>query len=117
MALEKLDLRPVPRKLGVILAPPDPRTLQLMSVVRATYQPPAAYDVDAKLPGIHNPMFANDRLGDCVMAGRAHATRRFEAYETGKAPWITDNEVVNEYFAETGGADVGLDPIISFNAW
>jgi hypothetical protein len=106
------------RKLGCLEPTRDARTLQLSSVLRAGVTPPPSYDWDsANCPTIPLPMFANDQLGDCVMAGRAHQTLRFEFVEQQQVIHISDDFVKSEYFAETGGADTGLDPVLSLNRW
>jgi hypothetical protein len=53
-------------------------------------------------------MFGNDTIGDCVIAGRAHQTLRFEDIEPGsvleaESLMITDKDVLKEYYKETGG--------------
>ena len=78
---------------------------------------PATYDFDTTHPGIPTPMFANDTLGDCVIAGRAHQTLRFENIEQGSVLMITDADVRKEYFKETGGPDAGLVVLDSLKAW
>jgi hypothetical protein len=62
-------------------------------------------------------MFGNDVHGDCVIAGRAHQTLRFEDIEQGSVLMITDKEVLKEYFKETGGPDTGLVVLDSLNEW
>lgn len=62
-------------------------------------------------------MFGNDVHGDCVIAGRAHQTLRFEDIEQGSVMMITDQDVLNEYFKETGGPDTGLVVLDSLNEW
>jgi hypothetical protein len=62
-------------------------------------------------------MFANDQYGDCVIAGRAHQTLRFEAFEQNKVLDIKDKDVTREYFRESGGFDAGLVMLDSLNAW
>ena len=62
-------------------------------------------------------MFANDTLGCCVIAARAHQTLRFERNETGTYPKITDAQVKAEYFRQTGGADSGLVILDSLKLW
>jgi hypothetical protein len=61
--------------------------------------------------------YANDRYGDCVIAGRAHQTLRFELIEQRRIISITDAEVVNEYLIETGGTDIGLIVLDSLKRW
>lgn len=104
-------------KLGKDKARRDKRNLQLRTVL--TPAPvPDEYDYDLDHPGIPTPMFANDRLGDCVIAGRAHATLRFENFEQkGAILAITDRVVVNEYLRQTGGNDNGLVMLDSLSQW
>ncbi len=92
-------------KLGK--APPriDNRTLKLGAVFKAARIPDAPDNIDVdELLGVRidNPMFANDTWGDCVMALRAHMTRRFEQFEQKKVLPITDDDVLNEYWKEQG---------------
>ncbi len=105
-------------KLGKAPAKKDERNLKFASLLRAA--PPAlpsAYDFDSSHPGIPTPMFANDTRGDCVIAGRAHQTLRFEDIEQGSVLMITDKEVLKEYLKETGGSDTGLVVLDSLNEW
>jgi len=62
-------------------------------------------------------MYANDRYGDCVIAARAHQTLRFEKYEQDQLLPITDQEVIDQYFKESGGLDVGLYLLNSLKSW
>jgi hypothetical protein len=78
---------------------------------------PIAYDFDISHPGIPTPMFANDVYGDCVIAGRAHQTLRFEDIEQGSVLMISDKDVLKEYFKETGGPDTGLNLLDSIKLW
>jgi hypothetical protein len=83
----------------------------------APVKTPPTYDFDTTHPGIPTPMFANDALGDCVMAGRAHQTLRFEDIEQGSVLMIQDADVKKEYFKETGGPDSGLVVLDSLKLW
>lgn len=103
--------------LGKLPAKRDRRTLKLASIFAATLPPiPDAFDFD-KGRKVPVPMFANDKLGDCVIAGRAHQTLRFELVEQRTTVKITDKEVVDEYFRQTGGRDSGLIVLNSLKAW
>jgi hypothetical protein len=107
-------------KLGKLPAQIDKRTIRLKNILRLELLPdlPASYDIDEALGGIDdNRMFLNDIYGDCVKAARAHQTLRFEKYEQGTQPEITDDEVIQEYFNETGGADTGLILLASLKDW
>lgn len=105
-------------KLGKAEAKRDPRNLKFAAVLRVKVPPvPKRYDFDVAHPGIPTPMFGNDELGDCVIAGRAHQTLRFEKLEQGKLIRIRDADVRREYFAETGGEDSGLVVLDSISRW
>jgi hypothetical protein len=104
-------------KLGKRPAKRDRRNLELKSILRAKVKVPDEYDFDTSYSGVPTPVFANDRFGDCVIAGRAHQTLRFELVEQRKVIRITDGEVVREYLLETGGEDSGLVVLDSLNRW
>jgi hypothetical protein len=104
-------------RFGKRRAKKDIRNLMLASVLKAPPAPPAEYDFDVQHHGIPTPIFANDTLSDCVIAGRAHQTLRFEEAEQKKLIRITDAEVRREYFKETGGPDSGLVVLDSLNLW
>lgn len=104
------------RKLGKQSARRDYRNMMLAHILRARTTP-AAYDWDTAHPGLGFPMFKNDTLGCCVIAERGHQTRRFKFAETGTKLTISDKEITNEYFKETGGPDSGLVILDSLNAW
>lgn len=105
-------------KLGVIGPKYDSRTLKLMTVLKALPDIPPSFDVDSQYTyTLPTPMFANDRYGDCVIAGRAHQTLRFESFEQKKLLAISDKNVTDEYFSESGGVDSGLYLLDSLKCW
>lgn len=104
-------------KLGKAPVQKDKRNLKLATLLKAGPTLPASYDFDTTHAGIPTPMFANDTVGDCVMAGRAHQTLRFEDIEQGSVLMITDKDVLKEYYKETGGADTGLVVLSSLKLW
>ena len=105
-------------KLGKAPARKDKRNLKFATLLRLTAPAlPSSYDFDISHPGIPTPMFGNDTYGDCVIAGRAHQTLRFEDIEQGSVLMITDKEVLKEYFKETGGSDTGLVVLNSLKEW
>ncbi len=71
-------------KLGKAAAKRDRRNLMFAAILRAPLKVPPEYDFDLTHTGIPTPMFANDTYGDCVIAGRAHQTLRFELIEAGR---------------------------------
>jgi hypothetical protein len=104
-------------KLGKAAVKHDKRNLLFASILKATPKLPLEYDFDLKHTGIPMPMFGNDVHGDCVIAGRAHQTLRFEDIEQGSVLMIKESEVLKEYFKETGGPDSGLIVLDSLNEW
>jgi hypothetical protein len=104
-------------KLGKAPAKRDKRNFKFATLLQAAPVLPPSYDFDTKHPGIPTPMFANDTLGCCVIAGRAHQTLRFEDIEQGSVLMINDKDITKEYFKETGGVDSGLVVLDSLNAW
>jgi hypothetical protein len=105
-------------KLGKASAKRDSRNLKFATLLRAAAPAvPASYDFDTTHPGIPTPMFANDVQGDCVIAGRAHQTLRFENIEQGSVLMISDKDVLKQYFKETGGPDSGLIVLDSLKTW
>ena len=107
-------------RLGKLPAKVDKRTIKLRSVIRKELlpDPPEIYDIDKMLGGVEdNNMYANNKFGCCVTSARAHQTLRFEKYEQGELIPITDQEVINQYFKESGGIDTGLYLLNSMKSW
>ena len=104
-------------RLGKKAARRDERTLAMRTLFASHQRVPVTYIFDDQHPGIPLPMFANDVYGDCVIAGRAHQTLRFELQEQKRLIAITDQEVIQEYLRESGGQDSGLVMLDSLNAW
>ena len=110
-------------KLGKAPAKRDKRNIMLAAVLKKLPAVPKTWDFDrdyAQSP-IPTPMFLNDKLGDCVMAGRAHMTLRFEYFEQGcKVLNITDAQVLAEYKREGGSTVEGQQGLImldSLKSW
>ncbi len=104
-------------KLGKGDAKRDERNLMFATLLKVPAKLPDEYDFDLTHPGIPTPMFANDTLGCCVIAGRAHQTLRFELLEQKSKLTVTDKDVTKEYFKESGGKDSGLVVLDSLKAW
>src|SRR5712671_3078283 len=107
MARTRRARKPIIR-FGKRRAKKDVRNLMLASVLKAPPAPPDEYDFDVQHHGIPTPMFDNDTLGDCVIAGRAHQTLRFEEAEQKKLIRISDADVRREYFKGSSRITVGL---------
>jgi len=104
-------------KFGKLPAKRDARNLQLSSILKAPPKLPPEYDFDVQHNGVPTPMFGNDYHGDCVIAGRAHQTLRFEDAEQKKILPITDTDVLNEWHKENGNTENGLCVLDSVKLW
>jgi hypothetical protein len=107
-------------KLGKLPAKVDKRTIRLKSIIRKELLPPLpeAFNIDDDLGGVEDDnMYANDQYGNCVIAARAHQTLRYEKFEQGTLIPITDQEVIDQYFKESGGLDMGLILLNSLKSW
>ncbi len=106
-------------KFGKKPARRDPRTLRFGAILNpATIPPlPERYDFDDAHPEVPNPLFGNDALPNCVIAGRAHQTLRFELSEEGALPTITEDDVNAEWRRQCGGVDEGLVLLDSLKLW
>ena len=76
--------------------------------------PPSAVDYSA---GLALPIDGNDRFGDCVMAATAHLIEAWDAEVEASDPVPTGQQVVDEYFTLTGGADQGLNEASVLQTW
>lgn len=104
-------------KFGKLPAKKDPRNLRMADILRVKKEPPEEYDFDVAHNGVPTPMFGNDAHGDCVIAGRAHQTLRFEVAEQNKILPITTDEVLTAWRKENGNTEDGLIMLDSLNAW
>jgi len=106
-------------KLGKLPAEIDERTIPLTKLLVPAKLPPIPYTYDAvdSLRVVDNYTFNNLMYGDCVIAARAHQTLIFEKFEQGLFFLVSDEEVVAQYFLETGGLDTGLVMLRSLNRW
>ena len=103
----------------------DYRTLRFKSYLTPLLPaPPLTYSslvqVYAKLgissPAVLFPMDGNDTLGDCTIAGVAHADTVFNGLVSNKVI-MPAQDVVKLYFQLTGGADSGLNELDVLNYW
>ena len=107
-------------KLGKLAPRIDERTLKLNTVFQPLAPAPRVLNADTITS---NPMFGNDKWGDCVIAMRGHGTRRFEYFEQGKCINGSDKEILKEYWKEGGATcrnkhpDNGLVELDSLNSW
>lgn len=104
-------------KFGKRPARRDHRNIAFADLVLRAPRLPAEYDFDARHVAVPTPMFANDAHGDCVIAGRAHHTLRFEYLEQERVIPITDADVLREWRRENGGTEDGLVVLDSLKAW
>jgi hypothetical protein len=108
---------------GKAPAKQDDRTLKLAGVLleeapEATSLP-EEYDFDDKhkeIP-IPPPAYLNPPLNNCVLAGRAHQTLRFEMVEQKRLINITDEDVKREFEKQTGGSNNDIEVLQSLKLW
>jgi hypothetical protein len=111
-------------KLGKNPAKRDKRNIKFAAILKKLPAVPLRWDFDSDIATtpMPTPMFLNDELGDCVIAGRAHMTLRFEYLEQrGKILSIDDvKDVLKEYKREGGSmveGQQGLNMLDSLNWW
>jgi len=98
----------------------DFRTIPLRAILRLKELPPLPneYDAHEAVGGVQDDrMFGNDTYGDCVKAAFAHFILTLEKFEQGVQIEIDDQEVIDEYLRETGGADSGLYATYAMKDW
>jgi hypothetical protein len=95
----------------------DARNLRFAELVEKAPRLPEEYDFDGRYAQAPTPMFANDAHGDCVIAGRAHQTLRFEYVEQHRMLAIDDADVLREWRRENGGTEDGLVVLDSLKEW
>lgn len=103
-------------RLGKSKATKDPNGINLRSVMREPMAIPDEYDARKQYPGAPLSAYGNQQYGDCVMAGQYKQLNLNELRENGKLPGVTPQDVVNEYFRQTGGADNGLNMLQSLKS-
>jgi len=103
----------------------DFRTLRFRNYVTpGLAAPPPSFNVLAKVysklnssdPTILFPMDGNDTLGDCTIAGLAHATTAYDGL-LGKQEIMPKGSVVALYEKLTGGPDTGLNELDVLKYW
>lgn len=110
-------------KLGKAPAKKDKRNFKMAELLKVVPSVPKEWDYDITHSRFHIPlpMFANNVHGNCVIAGRAHQTLRFEATEQKKVIKVTEKDVLREYWKEAGGSgpdyDQGLVVLDSLKSW
>lgn len=110
-------------KLGKAPAKKDRRNFKMAALLKVIPTVPREWDYDTAHAKFHIPlpMFGNDVYGDCVIAGRAHQTLRFETTEQKKVVSITEKDALREYWKEEGGSgpnyDQGLVVLDSLKLW
>lgn len=109
-------------KLGKLSPRHDPRTLHLANYLRPEALPkiPTQKDWSGKVPAW--PMYLNDTIGDCTIAGAAHliqewtANASIEAYPT-DADVLVAYSAVSGYDPRTGANDNGAVELDVLNYW
>jgi hypothetical protein len=103
-------------KLGKLSRTLDKRTLRLENYLDLSSLPELPHLCNQYRSMKKLTMLANDKYGDCVIAGLAH---RIQAWTSQAAREVvfSDKKVIDTYFDLTGGADVGLNMLATMNWW
>jgi len=103
----------------------DYRTLLFKKYLKAGIAaPPATFNVLTTVyqklavnnPAALFPMDGNDTVGDCTIAGLAHATTVYQGL-VGKKSIMSKPAVLKVYYHLTGGPDTGLNELDVLNYW
>lgn len=78
--------------------------------------PPDSLDLSSAVSGGY-PMDGNDQFGDCGFAGLHHHIQTLRANANQDALPLTEQDVIDAYFAFTGGADSGVVLLDVLNKW
>ena len=98
----------------------DFRIIPWRAILRLKELPPlpSEWDAHAAVGGVDDDrMFGNNQYGNCVKAAFAHFILTLEKFEQGTLVDIADQEVIDEYLRETGGADTGLYLTYAMKDW
>jgi hypothetical protein len=109
----------IPCAFGKAGATHDDRDLKLADVMLEEDPLPEEYDFDdkhKKIP-IPPPTYQNPPQNNCVIAGRAHQTLRFELAEQKVLINITDEDVEREFKNQTIGGRTDIDVRPSLKLW
>ena len=121
-----MGLADIKYAFGKAPAKHDDRTLKLKDILReadvllAKDPLPDEYDFDDKHTEIPRspPAYQNPPLNNCVIAGRAHQTVRFELIDQNRLINITDGEVELEFDKQTGGdRNKDIETLDSLKLW
>ena len=106
-------------KLGKRIPRLDRRTLRFAKYVTpALPAPPASVDWQDKVPPTSWGMDGNDVVGDCTIAAAAHMIEAWTFNAEPTTPVVlSTQDVEQDYFALTGGLDIGLDLLTVLNQW
>ena len=109
-------------KLGKKAARFDPRTLKMAKYLGPSIDPPPA-STDWLANVTSWPMYANDKLGDCVEAAGAHMVELWEKYTNSNKPQPTNTDVLKAYEGAAGyipgdpSTDNGTDMLTFLKYW
>ena len=104
---------------GKTPAKQDDRDLKLADVMLTEDRLPEEYDFDdqhKEIP-LPPPTYQNPPLNNCVIAGRAHQTLRFELAEQKVLINITDEDVEREFTKQTSGGRTDIEVRPSLDLW
>lgn len=110
--LDMVSPLPVNVKLGRRPPRPGKRTLalkQFFDPAKMSFTPPASINRRERAASSIGHMYANDQLGDCVIAGKGHCFGLWSAVDSDSPGQIvgTDREIIDQYHRWCGPGDNG----------
>ncbi len=101
-----------------LLPSPEPPALQLKSYLLPHLLPavPAVFGHQIAYPARGWGMLANDRVGDCTVAGAMHCIMLWNKIR-GRTLTFTDRDARSDYYTITGGEDIGVDMVTAARFW
>jgi hypothetical protein len=92
-------------------------------LMRTIAPPPTTCDYSPRAESALSPVYMNDSLGDCVIAGMAHLVGQFTGNSEAKPFIFTDDQIISLYSAIGGyvpgqpSTDNGCDEVTALNYW
>ncbi len=101
-----------------LLPSPEPPALQLRTYLLPQHLPavPAVFGHQNAYPWNAWGMLANDKVGDCAVAGAMHCCMLWNKTH-GRDIFFTDRDARGDYYTITGGEDTGMDMVTAARFW
>lgn len=95
----------------------DEKLLRLENYLNLPKLPPLPETSDWFAKATKPPMYANDKYGDCVVAGAGHMIQVWTANAGRFEQVLSEKTIVDTYFKLTDGQDIGLNLLAFLRYW